>query len=45
MPRAWLVEVKRYPGPPHAFVMLNRLYEGAADAVRDVAHAAQRFAA
>lgn len=38
-------EVKRYPGLPHAFVMLNRLYEGAADAVRDVAHAAQRFAA
>jgi acetyl esterase len=38
-------EVKRYPGLPHAFVMLTRLYEGAADAVRDVARAAQRFAA
>ena len=36
-------EVKRYPGMPHAFVMVNRLYEGAADAVRDAAAAAQRF--
>lgn len=38
-------EVKRYPGVPHAFVMLNRIYEGAASAVRDAAHAARQFAA
>jgi acetyl esterase len=38
-------EVKRYPGLPHAFVMLNRLFEGAANAVRDVAAAAKAFAA
>lgn len=38
-------EIKRYPGLPHAFVMLNRLFGGAADAVHDVAAAAQRFAA
>ena len=38
-------EVKRYPGLPHAFVMLNRIYDGAAGAVRDLATAAQRFVA
>ena len=38
-------EVRRYSGLPHAFVMLNRLFEGAADAVREVAAAARRFTA
>ena len=36
-------EVKIYPGLPHGFVMLTRLFEGAADAVRDAARAAQGF--
>jgi len=38
-------EVKRYPGLPHAFVMLNRIFDGAKDAVRDLATAARRFVA
>ena len=37
-------QVKRYPGLPHAFVMLNRLFPPAADAVRDAAEQARRFA-
>jgi acetyl esterase len=36
-------EVKRYAGLPHAFVMLNRLFEPAANAVCDAAAVAQRF--
>jgi acetyl esterase len=36
-------EVKIYPGLPHGFVMLNRLFDGAAAAVRDAARAAQAF--
>jgi acetyl esterase len=36
-------EVKRYPGVPHAFVMLSRLYEGAACALGDAASALRRF--
>ena len=36
-------EVKRYPGLPHAFVMVTWLYEGAAHALRDAAATAQRF--
>jgi acetyl esterase len=35
--------VKRYPGLPHAFVMLSRIFEPAAAAIRDAAAAAQRF--
>jgi len=38
-------EVKSYPGLPHAFVMLNRIFDGAKAAVRDLAAAAQRFVA
>lgn len=38
-------EVKRYPGLPHAFVMLTRVFDGAKDAVRDLAAAAKRFVA
>ena len=30
-------DIKRYPGVPHAFVMLNRLYDGARDANNDAA--------
>jgi acetyl esterase len=36
-------EVKRYPGVPHAFVMLSRLYPGADAAIGDAAAAAGRF--
>lgn len=36
-------EVKIYPGLPHGFVMLTRLFDGAADAVRDAARAVQGF--
>jgi acetyl esterase len=35
--------LKRYPGLPHGFVMLNRIFEPAANAVRDAAQAAQDF--
>ena len=38
-------EMKPYPGLPHAFVMLNRVFDGAKDAVRDLAAAAKRFIA
>lgn len=38
-------EVKPYPGLPHAFVMLKRVFGGAKDAVRDLAAAARRFVA
>ena len=37
--------VKTYPGLPHAFVMLNRVFDGAKEAVRDLADAARRFVA
>ena len=36
-------ELKRYPGVPHAFVMLNRLYDGAASALLDSATALRHF--
>ncbi len=36
-------ELKRYPGVPHAFVMLNRLYDGAASALMDSATALRHF--
>jgi acetyl esterase len=35
--------LKRYPGLPHGFVMLSRVFEPAANAVRDAAHAAKNF--
>jgi acetyl esterase len=38
-------EVKTYPGLPHAFVMLNRVFDRAKAAVRDLAAAARRFVA
>lgn len=36
-------EVKVYPGLPHAFIMLNRIFTGAVLAIRDAARAAQSF--
>ncbi len=36
-------ELKRYPGVPHAFVMLSRLYDGATSALRDSAGALHEF--
>jgi acetyl esterase len=38
-----LCELKRYPGVPHAFVMLSRLYDGATSALRDAAAALRGF--
>jgi acetyl esterase len=35
--------LKRYPGVPHAFVMMSRLYKGADEALDDAAAAARRF--
>jgi acetyl esterase len=35
--------LKRYPGVPHAFVMLSRLYKGADAALDDAAQAARGF--
>jgi hypothetical protein len=32
-----------YPGVPHAFVMMNRLYAGAETALDDAARAAREF--
>jgi len=36
--------LKRYPGLPHAFVMMSRLYQGADAALDDAAAAAKGFA-
>ena len=36
-------ELKRYPGVPHAFLMLSRLYDGAVSALRDAAAALKGF--
>ena len=36
-------ELKRYPGVPHAFVMLSRLYDGAVAALNDSASALKGF--
>ena len=36
-------ELKHYPGVPHAFVMLNRLYDGAISALHDSAAALKNF--
>lgn len=36
-------ELKRYPGVPHAFVMLSRLYDGATSALHDAAAALRGF--
>jgi acetyl esterase len=38
-----LCELKRYPGVPHAFVMLSRLYDGATRALQDAAAALRGF--
>ena len=35
--------LKRYPGVPHAFVMMSRLYRGDDSALDDAAAAARRF--
>jgi acetyl esterase len=35
--------LKRYPGVPHAFVMMSRLYKGADAALDDAAQAARSF--
>jgi acetyl esterase len=35
--------LKRYPGLPHAFVMMSRLYKGADAALDDAAAAAEGF--
>jgi acetyl esterase len=37
-------ELKRYPGVPHAFVMMSRLYPGADAALDDAARVAREFA-
>lgn len=36
-------QLKRYPGVPHAFVMMSRFYQGADAALDDAAQAARRF--
>jgi acetyl esterase len=37
--------IKRYPGVPHAFVMMSRLFPGADSALTDAAEVAKAFAA